>query len=159
MRASNKYYEIKCSMQNSINSYSNAAIIKQVKEHLNEFVVLQGLLLALFKAKYHQAKDWENLLDFPRRGDIDVDNTKWTFYLHGCGLLFKSQEGIIIDAHDYVDNPEVIDAWRIFQYLESMGLVAEGEVNFKDIKTALSELASQGFLKIVSNNKEKYKLF
>ena len=53
---------------------------------------------------------------------IKVGRQTWATKVHGIGILFKNTStGEIIDMHvGVLENPDVFDAWRLFQYSESI---------------------------------------
>lgn len=131
---------------------------QKLKFYANEFISLQVLLLTAFREKFPSSKDWENLFDFPRHGQIKTSEGVWAFFLHGCGLTFVDIEGVVIDAHDMIFDYSVIDAWRLLQFLESVGVVEEGELDVPELEAELKKLKNEGFLSAIDEPTGKYTL-
>jgi hypothetical protein len=131
---------------------------QQLKAYIEQFIQFQVILMNAFKESFPLIKDWINLLDFPRYGDIKTPSGNWKFQLHGSGLNFVGPRGTIIDVHDMVSNFEIIDAWRILQFLESMDVIEEDELEISEVEAALNQLTVDGVLIAVEGNKGKYHL-
>lgn len=88
-----------------------------------QFVELQKKLVASFILSHPHVKDMKWLLDFPKRGSIVVNNEQWSFIKHGAGLRFQRTScnpKLVVDVHAAFDDPEVVDEWRLQQYVESL---------------------------------------
>lgn len=95
-----------------------------MKNHVKTMVDLQRSLVVEFFNIYPSLKDFDLLLDFPKTGEIKLENTLWNFIKHGKGLKFIRKEpkpNIIIDVHINILDPCIVDEWRLSQYLESLG--------------------------------------
>lgn len=132
--------------------------MQQLKAYIEQFIQLQMMLLIAFKESFPLVNDWVNLLDFPRHGEINTPSGIWRFQLHGCGLNFVGPDGVVIDTHDMVSNPEILDAWRLLQFLESIDAVKEAELEMSEIETALKQLLLEGILIVAESAKDKYQL-
>ena len=75
---------------------------RQFRTYIEKYILLQTMLLVSFKEYFPLLKDWENLLDFPKYGDLRTPKGSWKFYVHGCGLTFMDTEGVTVDAHDMI---------------------------------------------------------
>lgn len=88
-----------------------------------QFVALQKKLVTSFRLSHPHVKDTKWLLDFPKHGSIIVNNDRWDFIKHGAGLRFRRAScspQLVVDVHTAFDNPEVVDEWRLQQYVESL---------------------------------------
>ena len=89
------------------------------KDEIIRFFILQNELInALFNA-YPMAKDVEWLLDFPKNGYVHINEDVWSFSRHGKGIRFfkeGSQIGKVVDVHNNISYPELVDIWRLSQY-------------------------------------------
>jgi len=116
---------------------------------LTEFCQTQAQLIAAFTRRYPQISLTPEVLDLPREGQIDVCGVSWTFQRHGAGLKFTSAlDGRVIDMHQNLPRSDVIDAWRLLQYLESQG---GGELEFSTVEKALSAAAKRMRLKAIGD--------
>lgn len=122
---------------------------------INEFLALQLALLLAFKEKFKNLSDWQFLLDFPKSGTVEVDGIEWTFQKHGSGLLFRrSSDGTVVDIHRMLAEAAYIDAWRLEQYLVSLGL----EKYEREINSDFKQLLADGFLEEVAEETGLYRL-
>ncbi|ESQ90408.1 DUF6896 domain-containing protein [Asticcacaulis benevestitus] len=93
--------------------------------HVKNFVALQAKLIAELNRCFASP-----LQDAPKRGRFKLSEYTWCFKKHGMGFRFLRLQSprIIIEAHEYLSNSGVIDAWRMLLYLESLGLKPEAEL-------------------------------
>lgn len=101
-------------------------------EVLVEFISLQTALIDEVHKRYKEALIGGNFYLLPRSGVLTVGNYRWRFQKHGLGIRFTCIDGggEVVDAHVDVSSGEVIDGWRIAQFLESRGFdLEEGAVN------------------------------
>jgi hypothetical protein len=92
-------------------------------EHMRKFVAIQtGLIHALCDSR--GGLEQSGLDRIPRAGSLVLDDNEWYFHKHGSGVSFKAKkDGTVIDAHvETIEAPDAIDAWRLFQYFESIGV-------------------------------------
>ncbi len=122
---------------------------------IKEFLLLQKTLLLAFKRQFSDAKDWDNLLDFPRHGAVQVNNEEWSFNQHGAGLMFISPNGLVVDVHDMVDDFEIVDPWRMEQFIESKHSNKNFE-KYSELNELMQKLSLDRKLKSIGN--DKYKL-
>lgn len=126
-----------------------------MKKYINEMIQLQNSLLTVFKRNYPEVKDNNLLLDCPRRGEIDIHGQEWLFKKHGKGLEFirkKPLPELVVNMHNYFSEPNVLDEWRLEQYLESKS-VPYSKI---DLSNCLNELTLASVLKKISE--QQYKL-
>ncbi|OTQ58698.1 hypothetical protein [Gilliamella sp. A7] len=110
-----------------------------MKEYINEMLQLQNNLLSLFKRNYPTVKHHNLLLDCLRIGELDVHGQEWLFKKHGKGLKFKRKKPLpelIVDMHNYFSEPDVLDEWRLKQYLDSLSV----SYSKNDVRNCLNEL-------------------
>jgi len=88
--------------------------------HIRELLTLQEKLAEAFRDKHPNLHDWEWLLDFPKSGELQLDEERYEFRKHGAGLRFTDSIGRVVDMHCWLTNPGVFDAYRLLQYLESV---------------------------------------
>ncbi|MCL6327319.1 hypothetical protein EXT52_19180 [Pectobacterium polaris] len=82
------------------------------------FIRLQEILMKAFFIAYPGLKDFDFLLDFPKKGTIFVNDNEWGFIKHGKGIKFlisNDQKEAVVDIND-IKNPRLIDIWRLSQY-------------------------------------------
>jgi hypothetical protein len=123
--------------------------------HLAEvrsFIALQKMLSQEFRRALPFVKDWEYLLDCPKSGEVHLDGRRWRFRVHGAGVAFTSSDGVVVDMHRAVTQPEVVDAWRLMQYLESTAQDSKVYLNEAAVETELRKLEEAGFLRRVEGN-------
>lgn len=126
-----------------------------MKEYIEELIKLQNNLLSVFKKVYPEVKDYNLLLDCPRKGELKVNEQEWLFTKHGKGLKFirkKPLPQIVVNIHSYFSEPDVLDEWRLEQYLESLKI----SYSKSDISKYLNELTLTQVLKKISE--QQYKL-
>lgn len=126
-----------------------------MKEYIEELIKLQNNLLSVFKRVYPEAKDYNLLLDCPRKGELKVNEQEWLFTKHGKGLKFirkKPLPQIVVNIHSYFSESDVLDEWRLEQYLESLKISYSKSV----ISKYLNELTLTQVLKKISE--QQYKL-
>lgn len=126
-----------------------------MKEYIEELIKLQNNLLSVFKRVYPEVKDYNLLLDCPRKGELKVNEQEWLFTKHGKGLKFirkKPLPQIVVNIHSYFSEPDVLDEWRLEQYLESLKI----SYSKSDISKYLNELTLTQVLKKISE--QQYKL-
>jgi hypothetical protein len=110
---------------------------------LDAFVRKQsGLLQALFLA-CPESSDLEGLLDFPRSGSVHFQDADWVFTRHGLGFKFANQHtSEVVDVHCDIRRPDIVDAWRLSLYYQSLGHdLSEGQA-----RADLTRLAALGGL-------------
>lgn len=126
-----------------------------MKEYIEELIKLQNNLMSVFKRVYPEVKDYNLLLDCPRKGELEVNGQKWLFIKHGKGLKFirnKPLPQIVVNIHSYLSESEVLDEWRLEQYFESLKI----SYSKNDISKCLNELTLTQVLKKISE--QQYKL-
>ncbi|MBC8954069.1 hypothetical protein [Xenorhabdus sp. PB62.4] len=116
------------------------------KKDIIDFIKLQVKLSRTFFETYPAVKDFEWLLDFPKRGSIQIDNELWGFIKHGKGIRFTKTSPlpkIIVDINNHVTNPKLIDVWRLLEYFEKEDL----EFSKEYIQDLLEGMVSSGELR------------
>lgn len=112
-------------------------------KEIHEFISLQVKLVDAFLQANLAARDYEWLLDFPKKGDINVDGEVWQFSKHGKGVKFfktpPAHLSKIVDVHCHINNPKLVDYWRLSQYFSSY----ENEFN---VTVLLNEMVLSGEL-------------
>lgn len=120
-----------------------------MKNYVKTMVDLQQSLLVEFFNIYPLLKDFDLLLDFPKTGEIKLENTLWSFIKHGKGLKFIRREpkpNIIIDMYINISDPYIVDEWRLRQYLESLGY----DLQKYNIRAILNEMVMSEVLESMS---------
>ena len=126
-----------------------------MKKYINEMIQLQNSLFSVFKRNYPRVKDCNLLLDCPREGELDVNGQEWLFKKHGKGLTFtrkKPLPELVVNMHNYFSEPNVLDEWRLEQYLDSLNV----SYSKKDVRNRLNEMTLTNVLKKISE--QQYKL-
>lgn len=83
-----------------------------------------------------------------------LDGKAWSFQRHGSGVSFSDEREIIVDANDRLSEPDVFDAWRIMQYVESFDRargVEFQEIEEREVVKSLDDLTVSGQLERVGN--------
>jgi hypothetical protein len=112
---------------------------------LTQFCETQALLMEAFRRQHPEVTFTGTVLNLAPRGEVDVDGAIWRFQRHGPGLRFTSDaEGLVVDMHDNLPRTDVVDAWRLLQYLESQGVA---ELEFAAVEQALSAAAERSVIK------------
>jgi hypothetical protein len=89
-------------------------------EELRQYIQLQGRLVrSVLSSKASEPLD--PICDLPRSGETFIDEQRWSFFRHGTGLRFQSDQGVVVDVPTKVTDPEVFDIWRLRTYLGSLG--------------------------------------
>ncbi|NKG31774.1 hypothetical protein FVB43_17235 [Erwinia rhapontici] len=84
-----------------------------------DFISLQGKLIKAFFFTYSNVKDFDLLLDFPKKGVVWLDDEGWCFVKHGKGIRFlikNEKKEKVVDINNNIKNTNVIDVWRLSQY-------------------------------------------
>ncbi|MBN3215514.1 hypothetical protein H5A45_05675 [Pectobacterium polaris] len=108
------------------------------------FINLQDMLMKAFFIAYPSLKDFDFLLDFPKKGTVFINNDEWVFIKHGIGIKFlisNDQKEMVIDINN-VKNPKLIDIWCLSQYFSSY--------NDHEIKGVLDGMVESGILQKIS---------
>lgn len=109
---------------------------------IKRFVELQSRLVFELKRALG-ARDWHYLTDVPRSGELYVDGMLWRYDVHGTGVRFISNRGIV-DMNRHLDaDPTSFDAGRLAEYLSSVGqnsVVWKGTPTFFDYESGPSIL-------------------
>jgi hypothetical protein len=94
------------------------------REQLAELVSLQRRLIAAYQELHPNLGGNKWLLGIPLRFELQIGTERWDAVKHGAGLQFTRRDPaphLIVDMHEEADNPERLDAWRVQQFLESLG--------------------------------------
>ena len=127
----------------------------KLMEQLRCFVDLQISLIAAFSRAFPEISDREFMVDAPKQGCVDTGLELWLFKKHGGGLAFKNWDGVTIDVHSQFTSPDLFDAWRVMQYVESINRLDSDEredyrdfeqVDHRQMESWLSQLATTGKL-------------
>ncbi|WP_455813231.1 DUF6896 domain-containing protein [Pseudomonas graminis] len=84
-----------------------------------DFISLQEELIKAFFLTYSNVKDFDLLLDFPKKGVVWIDDEGWCFVKHGKGIRFllkNDQQEKVVDVNSNIKNTNIIDVWRLSQY-------------------------------------------
>jgi hypothetical protein len=113
------------------------------------FQKLQSALLKCFFRLYPSVKDFDLLLDFPRKGSILLaDDSSWSFLKHGKGIRFdrtNPNPKVCVDVNTHVQELNLITSWRLSNYFSSLGQ----EIELNEIRVFLLDMESKGILKKV----------
>lgn len=124
-------------------------------ENLCQFVELQRRLKTHVCKCYPSLSDDQWLLGLPKRFEFHLGEELWRGVKHGAGLQFIRKAPLpafVVDMHEEPTNSERIDAWRIQQFLESLGQ----EIEFTVCRDKLHAAASAGIL--VEGSNGEYRL-
>jgi hypothetical protein len=84
------------------------------------FSRLQAKLVGAFLRRY-SPRDTLRFSDVPRE-TMEVDGIRWEHSRHGVGVTFRSEYGEVNAAENMVAYPGAIDAHRLSEYLQSIGV-------------------------------------
>ena len=68
----------------------------------------------------------------------------WSFKKPGLGLRFASSQGVIVDVHRWLGRPELFDAWRLLQYVESIAPSTADAATEAELEASLEQLRGSG---------------
>lgn len=117
------------------------------------FVMLQRRLLEYLFLLHPEFAGDKWLVGVPFKAELHLDSEIWDVTRHGVGLMFKRREpapNVVVDVHVGLDNPNLLDAWRLQQYVESKG----GRLEYDDAEAMLQSVADSGMLIRRSNGYE-----
>jgi hypothetical protein len=92
------------------------------------FVSLQRALIAAYKHLVPELGATRWLENLPRMSELTLGEERWEATKHGAGLQFTRRQPaphLVVDAHEEPSNSERIDAWRLQQFSESLGMPVE----------------------------------
>lgn len=95
---------------------------------LASFVALQRRLLECLRRSHPAYFADELLLGAPRRSELDLDGDAWDVLKHGTGVRLTRRErepNVVVDVHAELGVVDRIDAWRLMQFVESIGRPCE----------------------------------
>lgn len=120
------------------------------KELLVTFSALQSTLISAFFARFPNA-DRHLFHGVPKHGQVHTSGESWNFQRHGQGVRFHHPEtGRTVDAHrSYEDHLDAVDAWRILQFAESIGM---SPLNERSIEESLTVAAHLGILRPIGSS-------
>ncbi len=127
-------------------------------KHIEGLVQLQLRIVIAFRSQYPSVRDWEFLLDFPKSGIVITDGREWKFQKHGKGVMFIGEADEVVDIHKSMDHPDLFDLWRLEQYLISVGVVTEREIDEGVLENALHDLLAANRISEATGNKKMYRL-
>lgn len=120
-----------------------------LKNHdIIDYVLLQEKIINIFLIEFHHSKDYELLLDFPRKGEITIDDETWRFLKHGKGFRFQSDTGHIVDIINNIKQPYLFDIWRLEQFFP--------ETEKKEILRVLAAMLQDGLIHKTANDQYEY---
>jgi hypothetical protein len=117
---------------------------------LFQIVSLQRRLITSYRLQHPEVDTSKWLLGIPRRSELLIDGESWEVLRHGVGLQFNRRNPaphLIVDMHEEFDVPDRLDAWRVQQFVESLGRVIE----FDEVEVALRNAQESGVLIAMEN--------
>jgi hypothetical protein len=108
-------------------------------------VTYQRRLLARLLEDHPEFGHFDSLAGTPFRVNLRLNDEAWEASRHGVGVMFKRYDpapNLVVDIHQALDKPTCVDAWRLQQFLESMGRALE----FQDAQEALAACVRGGLL-------------
>jgi hypothetical protein len=132
----------------------------QAFEHIIlEFVALQSALQDGFLKKHETVRDWNYFTDVPRHGHIDVSGARWDYFRHGIGVRFESEMGIVIDIHNLFLEKNIVDAYRISEYLLSKFKGMQDDLDiYIECEKKLKNAELDGFIREFDPDQRSWKL-
>lgn len=134
---------------------------------LSAYSKTQAALCDTIVREHKISDDMDVVFSLPKSGSVTSNGEEWSFARHGSGVRFTSAgDARIVDAHvGIVSQPAAFDAFRLFEYFESLdsknlqlGDDAFDIGNEKQLDVLLSELADRGDLAIVDSGRRIYAL-
>lgn len=130
----------------SIDKYSRQRVEMIDNSIIVEFVKIQeGLLNSLFR-EHPVFLNNPVLLNAPHQLELSIQDEKWIAKKHGAGVEFVRKipfPQIVVDAHNFIEKKNFIDAHRLHQFLESLGY----EITFEQAENFLQQKNEMGALK------------
>lgn len=105
----------------------------------------QRLLLERLLEDHPEFARFRSLAGTPFRVKLRLNDEAWDVTRHGAGVMFKRCDpapNLVVDVHEAIDKPTRVDAWRLQQFLESMGRALE----YQDAQQALATCVRDGLL-------------
>lgn len=124
---------------------------------LNEFVATQSALQDELLRTNATVKDWTYLTGLSRRGNLNAHGALWDYVRHGAGVRFESDDGIVVDVHNYVLEKDLVDAHRMSEFIVSKYKDLKGEVDFHNDCVDLLKYVEE--IGIVERVREKENVF
>lgn len=127
-----------------------------IKAIIETFVDLQAQLVTELKRTLGP-RDWRYLTDLPRKGELESNSTLWRYGVHGTGVRFSSDRGIVDMNRHLEGDPRAFDAGRLAEYLASIGqprLAWGGEVidfDYERGSAILAEMHAAGAIQRVGS--------
>jgi hypothetical protein len=112
---------------------------------LHDVALLQRNLINRYLELNSEAIDNKWLIGIDRKNNFHMGQELWEAAVHGAGLMFtrlQPEPHLVVDMHKKINDPDRLDAWRIQQFIESMGK----EIDFQEAEMHLKKLVSQGVL-------------
>ena len=112
---------------------------------LHDVVFLQRNLINRYIELNPEAIENQWLIGIGRKKDFYMGQELWRAEVHGAGLMFTRLDPgphLVVDMHKKINDPDRLDAWRIQQFVESMGK----EINFQEAELHLKKLVKLGIL-------------
>lgn len=120
-----------------------------IEEHLATFRALQRALLNELSKTVDLTREFFN--DIPP-GEIKHDRKVWSYRGHGRGVAFE-HSGVVVDAHVAPSMFDVVDAWRLSLYFDSLGIesvlsggCASSVTDHESVSALLETLVESGAL-------------
>ncbi|AKJ30174.1 hypothetical protein [Caldimonas brevitalea] len=91
-----------------------------------DLVEFQRRLVARFLALHPEAQGNVWLTGVPMRSEVDLGDAVWLARRHGAGIAFtrvRPAPPLLVDVHEKLDDPDVLDPLRVQQFVESSGAV------------------------------------
>jgi len=108
---------------------------------------LQHQLRAAFLEQFPRALDSQWLIGIARDGSLNIESGEaWRFLKHGRGVRFTRDSvapALVVDMHDGLADPDVVDSWRLTKFLESGSDEAH---KASEVDQLLDDLAKEGRL-------------
>ncbi len=92
-------------------------------DEVSTLIGLQSALLSAFFAQFPGLRESRWLIGSASTGRVATQGGNWLFAKHGAGIRFTRHEHpqLVVDIHTRLDTPNLVDSWRLQQFLESKG--------------------------------------
>ncbi|WP_174952890.1 DUF6896 domain-containing protein [Burkholderia lata] len=111
---------------------------------LHEYVALQSVLQDELIKSHAAVKDWVYLTDLPRHGCVTASGVMWNYSRHGLGVRFEGENSIIVEIHNHILEKNIVDAYRISEYVASKYEMEDEPDLFSECEESLKDAERMG---------------
>ena len=127
-------------------------------EHIVNYLKLQKYLLNCFREKFGELTENSIFFEIERHGDVFCESNFWNYSIHGSGVLFENEAGVIVDVHNSLSDPNLLDAHRLASYLESISENPDTFIDEHSLVLILNQLVAEGALDKIQGRANEFYL-